>query len=149
MVGNPVATDQARPQRRKSGHPGPEQLACRRTNGSAYFADPAPYQTQWHYRWALPLGCLITVLLATPLGIYFSRRGAGGGVFLAVILSGLMLLLTSISVALGESGTLASVARRVAAECDFHPCSGFIFSIDGSPVNRSTLLSAACFPAAD
>ncbi len=71
-----------------------------------YFADPAPYLTQWHYRWALPLGCLITVLLATPLGIYFSRRGAGGGVFLAVILSGLMLLLTSISVALGASGTL-------------------------------------------
>lgn len=71
-----------------------------------YFADPAPYLTQWHYRWALPLGCLVTVLLATPLGVHFSRRGAGGGVFLAVFLSGLMLLLTSISVALGESGTL-------------------------------------------
>lgn len=70
------------------------------------FADPAPYQTQWHYRWALPLGCLITVLLTAPLGVFFSRRGAGGGVFLAVVLSGLMLLLTSISVALGASGTL-------------------------------------------
>jgi lipopolysaccharide export system permease protein len=46
------------------------------------------------------------VLLATPLGVHFSRRGAGGGVLLAVILSGLMLLLTSISVALGASGTL-------------------------------------------
>ena len=69
------------------------------------FADPAPYLTQWHYRWALPFGCLITVLLAAPLGVYFSRRGAGGGVFLAVVLSGLMLLLTSISVALGASGT--------------------------------------------
>jgi LPS export ABC transporter permease LptG len=70
------------------------------------FADPAPYLTQWHYRWALPLGCLVTVLLTTPLGIHFSRRGAGGGVFLAVFLAGLMLLLTSISVALGASGTL-------------------------------------------
>lgn len=70
------------------------------------FASPAPYLTQWHYRWALPFSCLVTVLLATPLAIHFSRRGAGGGVFLAVVLSGLMLLVSSISVALGESGTL-------------------------------------------
>jgi lipopolysaccharide export system permease protein len=71
------------------------------------FADPAPYQTQWHYRWALPFSCLIIVLLATPLGIHFSRRGASGGIFFAVFLAGLMLLFTSISVALGEAGTLS------------------------------------------
>jgi lipopolysaccharide export system permease protein len=71
------------------------------------FADPAPYRTQWHYRWALPFSCLIIVLLATPLGIHFSRRGASGGIFLAVFLAGLMLLFTSISVALGESGKLS------------------------------------------
>ena len=70
------------------------------------FADPAPYQTQWHYRWALPFGCLITILLAIPLGIHFSRHGAGNGVFIAVTLAGLMLLTTSISTALGASGTL-------------------------------------------
>ena len=70
------------------------------------FADPAPYLTQWHYRWALPFTCLVTVLLATPLGIHFSRRGPGGGIFLAVVLSALMLLFSSISLALGESGTL-------------------------------------------
>ncbi len=70
------------------------------------FADPAPYVTQWHYRWALPFTCLVTVLLATPLAVHFSRRGAGGGVFLAVVLSALMLLLSSIILALGEAGTL-------------------------------------------
>lgn len=70
------------------------------------FADPAPYLTQWHNRLALPFGCLVTVLLATPLGIHFSRRGAGGAVFFAVILAGLMLMITSISMALGASGTL-------------------------------------------
>jgi lipopolysaccharide export system permease protein len=46
------------------------------------------------------------VLLATPLGIHFSRRGPRGGVFVAVILSALMLLISNISIALGESGTL-------------------------------------------
>ena len=70
------------------------------------FADPAAYLTHWHYRWALPFACLVTVLLATPLGIHFSRRGPGGGIFLAVVLSALMLLFSSISLALGESGTL-------------------------------------------
>ncbi len=70
------------------------------------FADPSPYITQWHYRWALPFACMVTVLLATPLAIHFSRRGAGGGIFLAVVLSALMLLLSNISLALGESGNL-------------------------------------------
>jgi lipopolysaccharide export system permease protein len=73
---------------------------------NAHFADPAPYLTQWHYRFALPFTCMVTVLLATPLGIHFSRRGAGGGVFLAVVLSALMLLVSNISLALGESGIL-------------------------------------------
>lgn len=70
------------------------------------FASPAPYLTQWHYRWALPFTCFVTVLLATPLAVHFSRRGAGGGIFLAVVLSGLMLLTTNIALALGESGNL-------------------------------------------
>jgi lipopolysaccharide export system permease protein len=47
------------------------------------FADAAPYLTQWHYRWALPCTCLITVLL-----------------------SALMLLCASISTALGEAGKI-------------------------------------------
>ncbi len=70
------------------------------------FADPSPYLTHWHYRWALPFACIVTVLLATPLGIHFSRRGPGGGIFLAVVLSALMMLFSNISLALGESGTL-------------------------------------------
>jgi lipopolysaccharide export system permease protein len=73
---------------------------------NGHFANPAPYLTQWHYRWALPFTCLVTVLLATPLAVHFSRRGPGGGIFIAVVLSGLLLLVSSISLALGESGTL-------------------------------------------
>ncbi len=78
----------------------------RANDRSNNFADPAPYLTQWHYRLALPFTCIVTILLATPLGIHFSRRGAGGGVFLAVVLSALMLLVSNISLALGESGIL-------------------------------------------
>ena len=70
------------------------------------FADSAPYLTQWHYRWALPFTCLVTVLLATPLAVHFSRRGPGGGVFLAVVLSALMMLLSTIILAFGEAGAL-------------------------------------------
>ncbi len=69
-------------------------------------ADPAPYTTQWHYRLALPFTCLVTVLLATPLAIDFSRRTGGSGLFLAVALSALLLLLSNISLSLGEAGTL-------------------------------------------
>ena len=67
---------------------------------------PASYRTQWHYRWALPFTCLVTVLLATPLSIHFSRRGPGGGIFLAVVLSALLLVFSTISLALGESKVL-------------------------------------------
>lgn len=73
---------------------------------NAEITDASPYLTQWHYRWALPFTCLVTVLLATPLAIHFSRRGAGGGIFIAVVLSALMLLFSNISLALGEAGTL-------------------------------------------
>lgn len=72
----------------------------------AQSADSSPYRTHWHYRWALPFSCLVTVLLATPLAIHFSRRGPGGGVFLAVVLAALMLLTNTIILAFGESGIL-------------------------------------------
>ncbi len=64
---------------------------------------PAAYLTQWHYRWALPFTCIVTVLLATPLSIHFSRQGPGGGVFLAVALSAMLMVLSSVTLALGES----------------------------------------------
>lgn len=61
------------------------------------------YLTQWHYRWALPITCLVTVLLAAPLSIHFARRGAGSGIFLAIVLSVLMIFFSSITLALGEA----------------------------------------------
>lgn len=74
------------------------------------FTDASPYLTQWHYRWALPFASLVTVLLATPLAIHFSRRGPGGGIFLAVVLSALMLLTSNIVLAFGEAGLIQPIA---------------------------------------
>lgn len=64
------------------------------------------YLTHWHYRWALPFTCLVTVILAAPLSIHFARRGSGSGVFLAVVLSVLMLFSSSISLSLGEAAII-------------------------------------------
>lgn len=100
------------------------------------FASPAPYLTQWHHRWALPFTCLITVLLSTPLGVHFSRRGPGGGILLAVVLSGLMLLVTGISLALGESGYLLPVQAAWLPNVAFGALGLYLFHrrITGRPI---------------
>jgi LPS export ABC transporter permease LptG len=67
------------------------------------------YLTHWHYRWALPITCFVTVLLAVPLSIRFSRHGGGSGIFLAVVLSVMMLFISTITLALGESGTVSPI----------------------------------------
>ncbi|MEX1049376.1 MAG: LptF/LptG family permease [Akkermansiaceae bacterium] len=105
----------------------------------APFTDPAPYQTQWHFRWALPFTCLVTVLLATPLGIHFARRGAGGGVFFAVALAGLMLLFSTISVALGEAGALAPWQAAWLPNASFALLGLYLFRrrITGQPIYRA------------
>jgi len=64
------------------------------------------YLTHWHYRWALPLTCVVTVLLAAPLSIHFTRRGSGSGIFLAVLLSVLMIFFSSVALALGEAALI-------------------------------------------
>lgn len=103
------------------------------------FSDPAPYLTQWHYRWALPFTCLVTVLLATPLAVHFSRRGAGGGVFLAVVLSALMLLLSNIILALGEAGTLKPALAAWLPNIGFALLGLYLFRrrITGRPIYHS------------
>ena len=100
------------------------------------FADPAPYLTQWHYRWALPFACMVTVLLATPLAVHFSRRGAGGGIFLAIVLSAMMTLFSSISLALGEAGTLRSALAAWLPNAAFALLGLYLFRrrISGKPI---------------
>lgn len=67
------------------------------------------FETQLAYRWAQPWLCLVTVLLAAPLGISFSRRGRGGTVALAIVLSALMLFCAEVFLAFGDSGQIPSI----------------------------------------
>jgi len=108
---------------------------------NAETTDASPYLTQWHYRWALPFTCLVTVLLATPLSIHFARRGAGGGVFIAVVLSALMLLTSNISLALGEAGTLRPAHAAWLPNIAFTLLGLYLFHrrIAGRPIYRSLL----------
>jgi lipopolysaccharide export system permease protein len=73
------------------------------------WASRGGHLTQWHYRWAQPINCLIVVLLATPLGVVFTRRGASGGVAVAVFLCAGMLFVSNVCLALGDSGHLRPV----------------------------------------
>lgn len=118
----------------------PDLNSWLRTNSLHHeFSDPAPYLTQWHYRWALPFTCLVTVLLATPLAIHFSRRGAGGGVFVAVVLAALMLLVSSVVIAFGESGTLPPAVAAWLPNTAFALLGLYLFRrrITGRPIYQS------------
>jgi len=66
----------------------------------------AAYRTHWNYRWALPTFCFVVVLLASPMGIVYSRRGILGGVAAAVALFFLMVFLSSLSLALGKGARI-------------------------------------------
>ncbi|MFC5051339.1 LptF/LptG family permease [Rubritalea spongiae] len=69
-------------------------------------SDKRTYLTHWHYRFSLPFMCLITILLAAPLGIVFNRRGLGGGVAVAIFLCAGMIFCSTVFPTLGESGHL-------------------------------------------
>ncbi len=112
------------------------------------FADPAPYLTHWHYRWALPFTCLVTVLLAAPLGIYFSRRGPGGGIFLAVVLSAVMLLVSNVALAFGEAGKIPPALAAWLPNLCFTLIGVYLFAlrITGRPIYHSL---RKLFPSSD
>ena len=69
-------------------------------------SDKRSYLTHLYYRFAQPFICLITILLAAPLGIVFTRRGLGGGVAVAIFLCAGMIFCSTVFPTLGESGHL-------------------------------------------
>lgn len=87
----------------------PELTGWLKNQSSTRPGSGARHLTQWHHRIAQPFNCLIVVLLATPLGIVFSRRGASGGVALAVLLAGGLMFLTNACLSLGDAGHLPPV----------------------------------------
>ena len=97
------------------------------------------YLTHWHYRWALPVTCIVTVLLAAPLSIHFARRGAGSGVFLAVVLSVLMIFVSSITLALGEAAIIPPLLAAWLPNIVFTLIGFYLFHrrITGRPIYQS------------
>jgi len=62
----------------------------------------APYRTYLQYRWAVPVECLVAILIAAPLGIVFSRRGVLTGVAGSIFAFAGMLFLEKFFLALGK-----------------------------------------------
>ncbi|MEO6848508.1 MAG: LptF/LptG family permease [Chthoniobacterales bacterium] len=62
----------------------------------------AAYRTQLQNRWALPWVCLVSILLAGPLGIVYTRRGILGGVSGAIGAFFGLVFISSLFVTLGK-----------------------------------------------
>jgi LPS export ABC transporter permease LptG len=69
----------------------------------------APFRTQLQYRWALPWTCFVVAIMATPLGIGFSRRGILSSVAAAIALVFSMNFLTHLFLALGEGDRVSAI----------------------------------------
>ncbi len=83
-----------------------ELISWLEENNNSTWANKRSFITQWHYRWAQPWICLAIILLAAPLGIVFSRRGAAGGIAMALILSITLMFSSTVFLALGEANYL-------------------------------------------
>jgi lipopolysaccharide export LptBFGC system permease protein LptF len=70
-------------------------------------AQLAPYQTNLSDRWALPLSCLVVVLVAAPLGIVYNRRGVLAGVSSGIFLFFAMMLTRYLFLALGKGDRIS------------------------------------------
>ncbi|MCP5538078.1 MAG: LptF/LptG family permease [Akkermansiaceae bacterium] len=103
------------------------------------WANRLPYLTQWHYRIAQPVICLITILLAAPLGIVFSRRGVGGGVSIALFLCAGMLFSSSFFLTFGEAGHLPPILAAWGTNILFALIALYLFNrrISGRPIYES------------
>lgn len=72
----------------------------------------APFKTNWWSVFAEPFACISMILVAAPLGIVYSRRGAMGGITAAICLFAMMYVLNGTFIAMGHT---AAVPPFVAA----------------------------------
>ncbi len=69
----------------------------------------APFATHLQYRFALPWVCILVVFLAAPMGIVYSRRGILGGVAIAIALFFLLVITSSLAIALGKGDRITPI----------------------------------------
>ena len=84
----------------------PELRAYLRSNVDFPAAQLAPYRAHLADRFALPLFCLVAVLIAAPLGIVFSRRGILGSLFAALLIFVALIPARYLLMALGKGDRL-------------------------------------------
>jgi lipopolysaccharide export system permease protein len=80
-----------------------------RYNADFPSAQLAPFQTNWHYRWALPFTCLTVIFIAAPLGIVFSRRAVLTSVASSIFIFFGYLFTMFLFLALGKGGRVSPV----------------------------------------
>jgi len=112
-----------------------------KANKDIEWANSLPYLTQWHYRFAQPVICLITILLAAPLGIVFSRRGIGGGVSIALFLSAGMLFTSTLFLTFGEAGYMPPALAAWSTNILFSLIALYLFHrrLSGRPIYQSLM----------
>lgn len=95
--------------------------------------------TQWHHRFSQPFNCLILVILAAPLGVVFSRRGASSGVAMAVFLSAGLFFLTSVCLTLGDAGYLPPILAAWLPNLAFGALAIYLFRrrLAGRPIYQT------------
>jgi lipopolysaccharide export system permease protein len=114
----------------------PELVAWLKSKRATDARKEAIHLTQWHHRWAQPFNCVVVVLLATPLGIYFSRRATSGGLALAVFLCAGLLFFTTICLSLGDSGHVAPMLAAWLPNLSFGLLALYLFQrrLAGRPI---------------
>lgn len=117
----------------------PELNSWLKANQDIPWANRLPYITQWHYRIAQPVICLVTILLAAPLGIVFSRRGTAGGVSTALFLSAGMLFSSSFFLTFGEAGHMPPALAAWSTNILFSLIALYLFyrRVTGRPIYQS------------
>ena len=103
------------------------------------WANKPPYITQWHYRFAQPVICLVVILLSAPLGIVFSRRGTAGGVSIALFLCAGMLFSSNFFLTFGASGDLPPIIAAWGTNILFTSIAIYLFHrrVTGRPIYQS------------
>lgn len=81
-------------------------------NGNLDTQSLAPFRTNWWNIFAEPMACISMILVAAPLGIVYSRRGAMGGITAAIGIFAMMYVLNGTFIAMGHT---AAVSPFVAA----------------------------------
>jgi len=71
--------------------------------------DTQRLQVQYHFKYSIPLGCLVFALIAAPISFRFSRHGSFVGIVVAVLIVFLYNGVRSWTLAFGLAGTLDPV----------------------------------------